>query len=318
MKALVFDGKLRIEDRPRPVPMQDEALIRVILAGVCRTDAEIVKGYMNFSGILGHEFVGIVEDASQASLLSKRVVGEINCGCGKCSLCKHGLSRHCRNRTVLGIQGKDGAFAEYLTLPVENLYVVPDNVTDEAAVFVEPIAAALEVLEQIHISPNETVAVIGDGKLGLMVAMVLRLTGAEVILVGKHSEKIAIFERIGGRGETLEQFSSSSETFSKIVEASGNPLAWELAVTRVSPRGTIVLKSTYHGEIRTDLSKLVINEIRVVGSRCGIFAPALRLLERGLVDPSPLIAEVYDFGDALAAFEKAVNAGVLKVLIKMP
>ncbi len=317
MKALVFDGELKIEDRPRPTPKKDEALIRVIMAGICRTDAEIIKGYMNFSGILGHEFVGVVEDAPKASLLGKRVVGEINCGCGECDLCRIGLSRHCHNRTVLGIKGRAGAFAEYVTLPVDNVFLVPDDVRDESAVFVEPLAAALEILEQIHVEPTDTIAVIGDGKLGLLVSMVLRLTGADVVLIGKHLEKIAIFERTGGRGITSEQLPGSSDTFSKIVEASGNPSGWKLAVDHISPRGTIVLKSTYHGGISTDLSTLVINEIKVLGSRCGPFAPALRLLAKGLVNPSPLISEVYPFQDALKAFQKAVGRGVLKVLLRM-
>jgi len=317
MKALVFDGELKIEDRPKPVPRYNEALIRVLMAGLCKTDAEIVQGYMNFSGVLGHEFVGVVEDAPQTSLVGKRIVGEINCSCGHCTSCKRGLARHCRDRTVLGIQGRDGAFAEFVTLPVENLLVVPNNVADEAAVFVEPLAAALEVVEQIHVEPADAIAVLGDGKLGLIVSMVLRLTGADVVLVGKHLEKIALFERIGGRGATLEQFRGSSETFSKIVEASGNPSGWGLAVDRIAPRGTIVLKSTYHGAVSTELSTLVVREISVVGSRCGPFAPALRLLERGLIDPSPLVSEICDLGDSLEAFQKSVTPGVLKVLIRV-
>ncbi|MGB9617259.1 MAG: zinc-binding dehydrogenase, partial [Desulfomonilaceae bacterium] len=230
--------------------------------------------------------------------------------------CKKGLARHCPNRTVLGIQGRDGVFAEFTTLPLENLFIVPDAVSDEAAVFVEPIAAALEVLEQIHIEPADTIAVIGDGKLGLLISMALRLSGVDVLLVGKHREKMAIFERLGGKATTLDEFRSSSMAFSKIVEASGNPSGWELAVNRIAPRGVIVLKSTYQGAAPTNLSALVINEITVVGSRCGQFAPALRLLETGLIDPSPLISEIYDSRDALEAFQKALSPGVLKILIR--
>ncbi len=316
MKAITFDGTLRLEDRPRPVPPHNEALIRIRMAGICKTDAEILRGYMNFSGILGHEFVGVVEEAPDNSMIGTRVVGEINCGCGVCPFCKKGLARHCPNRTVLGIQERDGVFAEFTTLPLENLFVVPEAVTDEAAVFVEPIAAALEVLEQIHIAPADTVAVIGDGKLGLLVSMALRLSGADVVLVGKHPEKMAIFQRLGGSAMTVADFRSSSRAFGTIVEASGNTSGWELAVHRVAPRGVIVLKSTYHGALTTDLSALVVNEITVVGSRCGQFAPALRLLERGLLDPLPLISEIYDSRHALAAFQKAVSPGVLKILIR--
>jgi|UniRef100_A0A7C4ASL5 alcohol dehydrogenase len=316
MKAITFDGRLKLEDRPRPTMTPHEALIRVRMAGICKTDAEILRGYMNFSGILGHEFVGLVEDAHDSLLIGKRVVGEINCGCGVCPYCKKGLARHCPNRTVLGIQDRDGVFAEYTTLPMENLLIVPDAVPDEAAVFVEPIAAALEVLEQIHIEPADAIAVIGDGKLGLLISMVLRLSGADVLLVGKHLEKMAIFERLGGKATTVAEFRSSSRAFSKIVEASGNPSGWELAVSRIAPRGVIVLKSTYQGAVTTDLSALVVNEITVAGSRCGQFAPALRLLETGLIDPSPLISDIYDSRDALQAFQKALSPGVLKILIR--
>jgi len=317
MKALVFDGNVSLRDVPRPEPPAGEALIKVIMAGICRTDLEISRGYMDFRGIPGHEFVGRVERSPDPSLEGTRVVGEINAGCGECSLCRKGLERHCAGRTVLGILGRDGALAEYLTLPVSNLLAVPDGVSDQDAVFTEPLAAAMEVLEQTRIRPADRVLVIGDGKLGLLVSMVLRLTGCDLLLVGKHPEKMELFDPTGKSFTLLNEFSATGERFDVVVEASGLPSGWGPAVSRVKPRGILVLKSTYQGGLDFNPAPLVVDEITVVGSRCGPFAPALRMMDLGLVDPSPLVSGIFSLDDAEEAFQKSGERGVLKILVKM-
>jgi len=317
MKALIFDGTLKLTDTPKPVPPSGEALVRVTTAGICNTDVEITRGYMNFRGVPGHEFVGIVEAADERELIGARVVGEINAGCGQCSWCAQGMERHCPNRTVLGIAGRDGAFAEYLCLPVKNLVRVPDSLSDEIAVFTEPLAAAMEILEQVKIEPSYRVLVLGDGKLGLLVAMVLRLTGCDLVLVGKHRDKLELFARGGGAVLLLDELKSSNERFDVVVEASGSPSGWDLAVSCVKPRGTVVLKSTYHGALNFNPAPLVIDEITVVGSRCGRFGPALRVLDAGLVDPTVLIAAVFPFDQAEEAFQRSQDRGALKILLKM-
>ena len=317
VKALVFDGKLELREMSLPTMGEKDALIRVTLGGVCMTDLEIVKGYMNFKGVLGHEFVGVVERSANPQLLGKRVVGEINVGCGHCEFCLKGLERHCYNRTCLGIFMRDGAFSEYITLPEANLHVVPENVSDEAAVFVEPLAAALEILEQIHVEPATQTLIIGDGRLGLLVSMVLRLTGCSITALGKHSEKLEMFEKQGAATVKLEDVDKLGQKFDLVVEASGSPSGWNTAIECVKPRGTIALKSTYHGEFSFNPAPLVINEISVVGSRCGRFAPALRLLKSGLVDPRMLITATYPLDEAVEAFEKARHGKNVKVIIKM-
>lgn len=317
MKALYFDGTLRLIDLPRPEPAGDEALVRVTTAGVCNTDIEISRGYMSFRGVPGHEFVGIVDRSPDPALVGSRVVGEINAGCGRCSWCRQGLERHCPNRTVLGILGRDGSFAEYLTLPVSNLVRVPEGLSDEKAVFTEPLAAALEIMEQVKIKPADSVLVIGDGKLGLLVSMTLRLTGCGPLLVGKHPDKLDYFRRLGGAVQTLDSFSSHAERYDVVVEASGHPSGWNLAMNRVKPRGTLILKSTYHGSLDFNPAGLVIDEVTVVGSRCGRFAPAIRVIEAGLVDPTPLITAIYPFARAEEAFRLSQERGVLKVLMRM-
>ncbi|MBM4329570.1 MAG: zinc-binding dehydrogenase [Deltaproteobacteria bacterium] len=317
MKALVFDGHIRLTDLPKPLPQEGEALVRVLMAGICRTDVEITKGYMSFHGVLGHEFVGMVEKGPSPELLGARVVGEINAGCGVCAYCRQGLERHCPDRSVLGILGRNGAMAECLTLPAANLVPVPENVSNEKAAFTEPLAAAAEILEQIKIEPFWRVLVVGDGKLGLLVAMVLRLTACEVLLAGKHPEKLSIFSNVGGSAVLVSDLTGGSEKFDVVVEASGNASGWELAIDRVKPRGIIVLKSTYHGDLAFNTAPLVINEITVVGSRCGRFAPALRLMAQGLVDPSPLISRIFAFAQAEEAFRAATNSQNLKVLLRI-
>ncbi len=317
MKALVFEETLSLKDIPVPKPASGEALIKVSIAGICKTDVEISRGYMNFKGVPGHEFVGVVESSPEPYQIGTRVVGEINAGCGECLQCRQGLERHCFNRTVLGIAGRNGAFAEYLTLPARNLVPVPEAVPDEKAVFVEPRAAAVEILEQMAVRPVDSVLVIGDGKLGLLVSMVLRLTGCNLKLVGKHPDKLALFSTIGGSVELLESFSVDNHSFDIVIEASGHPSGWELALRNLRPRGTVVLKSTYHGTMNFDSAPLVINEVTVMGSRCGRFEPALRLMEQGLIDPTPLISGIFPMDRIEDAFNRSLEKDSLKILVKV-
>jgi threonine dehydrogenase-like Zn-dependent dehydrogenase len=315
MKAFVFDGAPKLVDIPVPKPAPHEALVRVTLAGFCRTDIEICRGYMGYTGVLGHEFVGLVCESPDPLLVGARVVGEINAGCGACEFCGKGLARHCPNRTVLGISKRPGAFAEYVALPVNCLIPVPENLPDEKAVFVEPVAAALEILEQVKIEPASRVLVIGDGRLGLLVCMALRLTGCDLTLAGHRPEKTRFFTALGGKAvHSSDEIEPAS--FDTVVEASGNPSGWETAVAALKPRGTLVLKSTYADTLTFNASLLVINEITVVGSRCGRFEPALRLLDAGLIDPTPLITATYPLERAEEAFAHAERKGALKVLIQ--
>jgi alcohol dehydrogenase len=317
MKAFFFDKTAGLAEVAVPVPRPGEALVKVRMAGICNTDLEITRGYMGFRGILGHEFVGTVEDSPDSGQVGTRVVGEINAGCGTCSACREGLERHCADRTVMGILGRDGALAEYLRLPARNLVPVPDGVPDAKAVFTEPLAAALEILEQVKIRPADRVAIIGDGKLGLLICTVLRLTGCDLHLVGKHPEKTALAARLGVRVVSLDSFSPGRDRFDVVVEASGNRTGWDLAVKSVKPRGTLVLKSTFHGSMDFNPAPLVIDEVTVVGSRCGQFAPALRLMDQGLVDPTPLISEIFPFARTEEAFARCREGNALKVLVEM-
>jgi alcohol dehydrogenase len=316
MRALVCDHGLRYDPAcPDPALPSGEALVRVRLAGICNTDVELVRGYMDFRGVLGHEFVGEVVQASDPTWLGKRVVGDINAACYACETCRMGRHTHCPHRTTLGIYRRDGAFADYLSLPVANLYPVPDSVSDEPAVFVEPLAAACEILEQMALRPTDRVVVLGDGKLGLLVSAVLRLTGADLQLVGRHPDKLAIATAWGvaahhGADDLPAGWADV------VVECTGSPTGFALARKLLRPRGTLVLKSTYHGDLPVDMSALVVDEIALVGSRCGPFAPALRLLESGLVDPTPLISARYALTDGEAAFARAIEPGVLKVLLE--
>lgn len=316
MKAFVFDGSAHTQEVDKPVPENGEALIKVGLAGICKTDIEITKGYMDFRGILGHEFVGRVESSMDPGLVGKRVVGEINVGCGKCEFCAKGLERHCFTRSVMGILNRPGSLAEYTTLPEKNLCVVPDSVSDEQAAFVEPLAAGLEILEQVKIEPNSKVLVIGDGRLGLLTSMVLRLTGCDLYALGKHEEKLHILGSLGIQTVLLKEIENKERIFDVVIEASGNPTGWDIAISKVKPRGVLVLKSTYQGAFDFNPAPLVIDEISVVGSRCGQFQPALRLLERGLIDPSPLLTEIFHLNDAEKAFQKAQEKSSLKVLLR--
>jgi alcohol dehydrogenase len=318
MRALVFDGGLRLaRDHPRPQPGSREALVRVQLAGICNTDLEIMRGYMGFQGVLGHEFVGLVEEAADAGWVGRRVVGEINCACGQCPTCLAGRPTHCPHRTTVGIAGHDGVFAEYVQLPLANLHAVPEGVSDRQAVFVEPLAAALEIPEQLHIRPSERVVVLGDGKLGLLVAQVLALAGCDLLAVGRHLEKLASLERLG----IPVRLSSAAADLDAgcadvVVDCTGRAEGFAGARRLVRPRGRLVLKSTFHGDNQVNLTSLVVDEVTLMGSRCGPFAPALRLLARGLVDVEALIDSEYPLEQGLEAFERAATAGVLKVLVR--
>ena len=320
MKAVVFDKELKlVNDYKKPVPQKGEALIRVTLAGICNTDYEITKGYMGYVGILGHEAVGIVEEVNDEDkrLLGKRVVAEINLGCHKpdCQYCAEKLYRHCPNRQTLGILNKDGCFAEYFTMPLENLFEVPQNVSDEQAVFTEPLAAACEITEQLHIKPFEKVVVLGDGKLGLITALTLNAQNIDVILVGKHQNKLDIAKAQGIKTALLQDFAIEKK-YDVVVEATGSISGFESALALTKPRGVLVLKSTVAASKEFNLAPIVIDEITVLGSRCGQFKPALRLLQSNKVDFSPLISATYTIDNAIEGFEKNKQKDTLKVLLK--
>ena len=323
MKALrVADGRLELADVPAP-SAAGEALVRVRLAGICNTDVEIVRGYAGFRGTPGHEFVGVVEDAPDAAWVGRRVVGEINAGCGQCAVCIRGDARHCPTRTVLGIVGRDGAFAEYLRLPLRNLLPVPDEVPDERAVFTEPLAAACAVAERVELKPGACIAVIGDGKLGLLCAQALNVQTRDeatqrpsVTLIGKHEHKLGIARRHGVETVLLAELPlAARRMFDIVVEATGAAAGFALALDLVRPRGTVVLKSTFHGTTDLNAARIVVDEISVVGSRCGRFAPALELLRREAVEVASLITDVYPLADGIRAMQRATEPGVLKVLL---
>lgn len=318
MHALVVTDKLRyVTDYPIPNPASGEALVRVKVAGICNTDQELLAGYMNFQGIPGHEFVGVVEKAPNASHLEgQRVVGDINAACRKCPTCLAGMPTHCPYRTTLGIQGRDGAFAEYITLPVANLYAVPEEIPDNVAVFTEPLAAACEILEQVNIRPHDRVIIIGDGKLGLLCAQVLALTGCNLVLMGHHPDKMEIITRLGiPATHKVDSFFPGADI---VVEATGNPSGYALACELVRPRGIIVLKSTYQGNTSVNLSQHVVNEITLVGSRCGPFAPALRLLAQKRINVTAMLTASYPLSESLAAFKHAEEPEALKILLTIP
>ena len=320
MKALRFENNsLKLSEVAAPA-REGEALVRVLVAGVCNTDLEIVRGYAGFEGTLGHEFVGVVESApGDESLEGKRVVGEINAGCGLCESCRAGDPRHCPRRTVLGIVGRDGAFAEFLQLPASNLLPVPDGITDERAVFTEPLAAACGITERVRVDGGMAVAVVGDGKLGLLCAQALKaLTGARVTLVGRHRSKLDIAARRGVETVTAEGLPDSlRRSFDVAVEASGSRGGFGTALSLLRPRGTLVLKSTFHGATEFNAAPVVVDEISVVGSRCGRFAPALELLRRDAVEVASMIHAEFPLDEGPRALEHAASAGVLKVLLRV-
>ena len=313
MLALYFDGAPEVKDLPIPEPGLGEVLIQVSLAGICGTDGQILQGYHHFRGVLGHEFVGVVVGPGDSPWLGRRVVGEINIACGTCDLCREGHPRHCRDRRVLGINGHDGAFAQYLTLPAANLHPVPPEVPDEVAVFTEPLAAALQVTESGELFPGDRTLVVGDGPLGLLISWVLALHGVQVSLAGHHPEHLTLGWPYGV--ETFLEKHLPAGDYQVVVEASGSPGGLELALNRVRPQGVVILKSTYVDRFLLDPAALVVPEVRLVGSRCGPFPAALRLLRQGWVDPRPLIAQTFSLSLSLAALEWAWRPGVLKVLL---
>ena len=313
MEALWLENnQLALRDVPAPTK-PGEAVIRIRVAGVCSTDLELVKGYYPFTGIPGHEFVGEVVAAEEQSWVGQRVVGDINVTCGKCEQCLNGRSSHCENRTVLGIAKRDGVFAEFTTLPLSNLHRVPASVPDEMAVFTEPLAAALEIQQQVHIRPTDRVLVIGAGRLGQLIAQTLALTGCNLRVVARHDYQQKI---LTGRGiRIIAEEDLQPWRWDIVVEATGSPDGFSLARQAIRPRGTLVMKSTYKGEMSVNFSSIVVDEVNIVGSRCGPFDPALRLMEMGEVDPSVLIADEFGLGEALQAFERAAQPGVLKILV---
>ena len=321
MKAIVFDNELKLDKNyPKPVPKEGEALIRVTLAGICNTDYEITKGYMGYVGVLGHEFVGVVEEVNgpDKSLVGKRVVAEISWGCDdpNCEWCAKKNYRHCPNRHTIGIWKKDGCMAEYITLPTNILFEVPANVTDEQAVFVEPLAAACEITEQLHIDPSSKVVVLGDGKLGLTTALTLNAVNLDILLIGKHQNKLDIAKAQGVKTQLLNEFKIEKK-FDVVVEATGTASGFETSMALTKPRGVLVLKSTVASGKELNLAPIVIDEITVLGSRCGQFKPALRLLENNRIDFTPFISKVYPIDDAIEAFEANKAKETLKILIKI-
>ena len=312
MLALRVEKKLTVKDIRKP-DNPDEALVRVLLSGICNTDLEIARGYAGFKGTIGHEFVGVVEEGT---LKGQRVVGEINAGCGQCELCRAGDPRHCASRTVLGIVGRDGAHAEFLQLPSMNLLPVPENIPDEHAAFTEPLAAACGILERAPLTKDERVAVIGDGKLGLLCAQVVALTGASTLLVGKHEPKLRIAARRGIETSTPKEAAKRAREFDVVVEASGAAGGFDLALNLLRPKGRLVLKSTFHGTTEINAARVVVDEISIVGSRCGSFAPALELLKRNAIDVDSLISDEYSLSEGVYAMKRARTKGVLKVLLR--
>jgi alcohol dehydrogenase len=320
VKALYFDGQLSVRDVPRPRPAPGEALIRVNLAGICGTDRQILKGYAGFQGILGHEFVGKVIECESGSWVGKRIVGEINVACGHCEWCRRGLRRHCPSRAVMGIVDWPGTFAEFITLPTVNLHELPANVPDEAAVFTEPLAAACEILEQMMVAAGTPAAVIGAGRLGLLTAQVLRNAGAEVTVIGRSETKLDLarsweFRTIRAQGRMEANCELSPKSFPLVVEATGSPEGLDLALKLIEPRGTVVMKSTFHQPARFDTAKLVVDEITLLGSRCGNFAKALDLLKAGAIRTEEMISKIFPLAAGFEAFRYLENPDCLKVLL---
>ena len=316
MKALrVSGGQLRLDEIDRP-DTENESLVRVIKSGICNTDLEIARGYAGFEGTIGHEFVGIIENSDDSELIGKRVVGEINAGCGKCALCRQGDPRHCANRTVLGIHGRDGAHAEFLTLPNQNLLPVPKSVSDIEAVFVEPLAAAYGICEQVSFDPDARVAIVGDGKLGILCARSLSPLINGVTIIGKHREKLRLAAKYGNvTAVLLNEIDGLSRNFDIVIEASGSESGFATALDLLKPRGMLILKSTFHGTPQWESSRVVVDEITIKGSRCGRFDPALKLLADGNVEVEDLVSEEFCLEEGISAMHRASQSGVLKVLL---
>lgn len=313
MKSLWLENN-KIDLREVPQPQKpNEALVKIRKAGICSTDLELVRGYYPYTGILGHEFVGEVVKADDASWIGQRVVGEINAVCGECEQCLNGRPTHCENRTVLGIVNRDGIFAEYTSLPIANLHKVPASVPDEMAVFAEPLAAALEIQEQISIQPGDRVLLVGAGRLGQLIAQTLALTSCDLRVVARHPRQQDLLTARGIR--LINEADVQKWRWDVVVEATGAPSGFALARRAIRPRGMLVLKSTYKGEMSVDFSSIVVDEINIIGSRCGPFEPALRLMEERQVDPTVLIDAEYPLTEAVKAFERAAQPGALKVVV---
>ena len=321
MKALVFDDKLKLDlNYPMPKIKDDEVLIKTSMVGICNTDYEITKGYMGYKGVLGHEFVGVVSEVGancDKNLIGKRVVGEINCACNDCEMCHQNLQRHCPNRSTLGIWQKDGCFSEYFTLPKENVLTISDNIDDITATFCEPLAAAYEILEQIHIKPDDKVAILGDGKLGLCISLIFKAMNVDYTHIGKHLDKLEISKNLGAKIKLVSELDEKDmKSFDVVVEATGSTGGFETSASLVKPRGILVLKSTIVAREGLNLASIVVDEITIQGSRCGQFKPVLRLLEDKRIDVSPLVSGIYDVDDFKEAFDKNSQKGTLKVLVK--
>lgn len=308
MKALIFNGneaEFRT-DYPEPQPKEGESLIRVLQSGVCNTDKEILKGYVpGFKGVMGHEFIGVVEDSNNSGLWGRRVVGEINLNCCDCVYCRTNRPGHCENRTTLGINGKDGCFAEYLTLPDHLLHIVPDSLSTETAVLAEPLAAAVEITSKVHIDPQKNILILGDGRLSLMIARVLSLTGADLTVLGKHEEKLELFRSCAAITTKPEG------SYEYVVESTGSPSGLPLALSLVRKGGTVILKSTYAGTLELNMNSVVVDEISITGSRCGDFGAALRLLDRGFIQLPPV--ELYPLEDYRRAFSSKAFKAVFSI-----
>ncbi|MGD0616849.1 MAG: alcohol dehydrogenase catalytic domain-containing protein [Bryobacteraceae bacterium] len=315
--VFLADGAVSIHSGPSPKRPEGFALIRLLVGGICNTDLELQRGYYGFRGVPGHEFVGEVVEADTPSLIGKRVVGEINVACGHCEWCARGLGRHCPRRTVLGIVKHPGAFRDFLTLPEANLHVLPAGLPVERAVFTEPLAAACEILDQVKIPRGGEVAVLGDGKLGLLIAQVLQAHGARVHHFGRHREKLNISQRVGVTTEIARKHFPAA-AYEWTVDATGTPEGLKQASSMTRPRGTVIMKSTVHGLVSIDTAPLIVNEITLVGSRCGRFEPALKLLRAGKVSVDDMISAEYPLGDAPVAFARAAEKGVMKVLLRGP
>ena len=322
MKAVIFDNELKfVEDYEKPVIKENEVLIKPKLLGICNTDEEITKGYMGYKGVLGHEFVGIIEDVydkKHSSLIGKKVAGEINLGCNNCVDCFNNLQRHCKNRQTLGIFNKDGCFSEYFTLPFSNLVFIPDNIDDETAVFVEPMAAAYEIFEQVHIKPVDKVAILGDGKLGLCISTILNAMNVDFIHIGKHIEKLQITKNAGGKIKLLDEIKKEElKTYDIVIEATGSTGGFETSLSLVRPRGILVLKSTIASKEGLNLASVVVDEITVIGSRCGRFEPVIRLMEKGKINTKPLITKTPPLEEAIKGFELNRKKDTIKILLKL-
>ena len=315
MKATIFDGKHITLDKNYPDPEFNETLVRVSLAGICGTDLEILDGYMQYNGILGHEFVGVVEKSNNSDLIGKRVVGEINAGCGKCDSCVNGMERHCPSRTVLGILKRNGAFAEFLSLPEKNLHIIPDSISDEQAVFVEPLAAAFEINEQVSLKPEWNVAVVGDGRLAQLIIQVIKLTCSNITCFGKHEKKLEGLVQSGIKIKVGIE-STDEQLFDLVIEATGSNSGFSDTMKLVKPRGTVILKSTIASRENLDLTPTIINEITLIGSRCGLFKPAIEALASGKISVNSMIDSTFSLEKFEDAIIYAKKPDTLKVFLK--